>query len=261
MKFKKIILCFLILSILVCTCGCGLGHKEIVRDGVEYDKRRDNAGDYYLSVTSVGWDFTATDPFYIPPEIDGIPVKRVGNSGGIMADPTATIGGVEKLYFPWTIAVAPEHIRYINVGKSDENDVVHYKEVKYIISSSVKTLIDYEPRSDVIYAVPDTLYNDYKENGLQQRYNILPANIALMFNYDDNPNEGYFFVDLLEESGKIVKPPYNPKREGYKFAGWYKESECLNAWDFENDIVEINFDEEGERIYEEVCLYAKWEKK
>ena len=125
--------------------------------------------------------------------------------------------------------------------------------------------------SYMIFVIPKCMYNDPIQTSsvrgirakidIREYSNIIPANIAYFFNYEENPNEGYFFVDLLEESAKITKPPYDPKREGYKFAGWYKEAECVNAWDFENDIVEINFDEEGERIYEEFCLYAKWVKK
>ena len=80
-----------------------------------------------------------------------------------------------------------------------------------------------------------------------------------MFNYDNNPNEGYFFVDLIEESGKLMKPPYDPRRDGYTFQGWYKDEACIKAWDFENDTVTIQFDEEGNHIYEEIRLYAKWE--
>ena len=30
---------------------------------------------------------------------------------------------------------------------------------------------------------------------------------------------------------------------------------------FDNDTIEVKFDEEGNRIYEEICLYAKWIKK
>ena len=86
----------------------------------------------------------------------------------------------------------------------------------------------------------------------------IPANISYMFNYEENPNEGYFFIDLVEESGKLIKPPYDPKREGYKFDGWYKESECVNQWNFDTDEVKINYNEEGERIYEEITLFAKW---
>ena len=66
-------------------------------------------------------------------------------------------------------------------------------------------------------------------------------------------------MDLLESAGKLTKPPYDPKREGYNFAGWYIDPECTDKWNFENDVVTINFDEEGNRIYEEFCLYAKWE--
>ena len=65
-------------------------------------------------------------------------------------------------------------------------------------------------------------------------------------------------MDLIEETGKLTKPPYDPKRVGYEFRGWYKDSKCEEEWDFEKDIVEIHFDEEGNRIYEEFCLYAKW---
>jgi len=79
-----------------------------------------------------------------------------------------------------------------------------------------------------------------------------------MFNYKENPNQGYFFVDLIETTCTITPPPYNPKREGYTFAGWYKEPECITPWNFDTDVITIEFDEEGNRIYEEVCLYAKW---
>ena len=273
MKFKKTILCVLILSILLCTCGCALGSDEIERDGVTYDKRRVSDGDHYLSVTLVTGDFTATDSCYIPPEIDGIPVKRVGNSGGIMTAPFATLGSVEKIYFPWTIEEAPlgGDIRWYATVITDENGNELKYSTKCIISANTSTLIDNALRKDKIHVVPKKMYDSYDRylsvNNLhthivlKEEPNVLPANISYFFNYEENPNEGYFFVDLLEESGKLTKPPYDPKRTGYKFAGWYKEAECVSVWDFEKDIVEISFDEEGNRIYEEICLYAKWEKK
>ena len=63
---------------------------------------------------------------------------------------------------------------------------------------------------------------------------------------------------MIEKTDTIIKTPYDPKREGYTFAGWYKEPECINAWNFDTDVITIKFDEEGKRIYEEICLYAKW---
>ena len=106
--------------------------------------------------------------------------------------------------------------------------------------------------------MPKKLYDNREFTKNANRY--VPANIAYLFNHEGSPNRNYFFIDIIEESGKLTKPPYDPKREGYTFAGWYKDEACTEIFDFDNDIVEIKFDEEGNRIYEEFCLYAKWDK-
>jgi len=49
------------------------------------------------------------------------------------------------------------------------------------------------------------------------------------------------------EHGGLVIEPTAPTRTGYVFAGWYKEFECINAWDFANDTVTSD-----------VTLYAQW---
>ncbi|WP_422480937.1 BspA family leucine-rich repeat surface protein, partial [Pleomorphochaeta sp. DL1XJH-081] len=41
--------------------------------------------------------------------------------------------------------------------------------------------------------------------------------------------------------------PSHPEKEGYSFGGWYKESECLNAWNFDIDVVSSD-----------ITLYARW---
>lgn len=41
--------------------------------------------------------------------------------------------------------------------------------------------------------------------------------------------------------------PVEPTRIGYTFGGWYKEADCTNVWDFDNDVVTGN-----------ITLYAKW---
>jgi uncharacterized repeat protein (TIGR02543 family) len=45
---------------------------------------------------------------------------------------------------------------------------------------------------------------------------------------------------------KIVKPN-DPTKDGFVFAGWYKEAECKNIWSFLTDVVNGN-----------ITLYAKW---
>jgi uncharacterized repeat protein (TIGR02543 family) len=48
-------------------------------------------------------------------------------------------------------------------------------------------------------------------------------------------------------SGSTITPPTPPARSGYTFAGWYKVSTCVNAWNFSSDTVTGN-----------ITLYAKW---
>lgn len=48
-------------------------------------------------------------------------------------------------------------------------------------------------------------------------------------------------------SGTIISEPPVPTKAGFTFAGWYKEAEGTNAWNFAEDTVTSN-----------VTLYAKW---
>ena len=49
------------------------------------------------------------------------------------------------------------------------------------------------------------------------------------------------------ERGGLVTEPTAPTKTSYTFAGWYKELECTNSWDFDTDTVASD-----------VTLYAKW---
>ena len=87
------------------------------------------------------------------------------------------------------------------------------------------------------------------------------ANVTYMYNYDNAPNGGYYWADNYENDLIKYIPP-EPKREGYTFVGWYKDRECTEKWNFENDktgdniIVDSPFNLGFK--YTGTYLYAKW---
>jgi len=47
--------------------------------------------------------------------------------------------------------------------------------------------------------------------------------------------------------GEKAARPTDPVKEGYSLAGWYKEADCTNVWNFDSDTVTAD-----------ITLYAKW---
>ena len=85
------------------------------------------------------------------------------------------------------------------------------------------------------------------------------ANVSYYYNYEQAPNDGYYWIDNYNYGEKIDYIPPIPERDGYAFDGWYKESDCINKWDFETDALpQAQVDDQGQEIYQETKLYAKW---
>src|SRR5690606_6690755 len=61
-------------------------------------------------------------------------------------------------------------------------------------------------------------------------------------------NGGSDVEDVTADYDTKITAPGTPEREGYTFAGWCKEAELTNAWDFDADTVPVNG----------ITLYAKW---
>ena len=231
----------LLLALLViCLCSFSCAPSIIVVDGVEY-YRTTNGHIFYYCTCGIAEDARDEEILYVLDEIDGVSVIDINvyMGDGVLFDSE----DLERIYFPWTISVSEADF-----------SIESSKEHVYLISSSLKFLCP--DKYEYCLVVPVVGYEKLDDF---EKSDALPANIAYMFNHPGNPNEGYFFVDLIEESGKIMKPPYDPRRVGYTFLGWYKDEACTEKWDFETDEITIQFDEEGNRIYEEIQLYAGWE--
>ena len=67
--------------------------------------------------------------------------------------------------------------------------------------------------------------------------------------FDSQGGTDVEFVDGIPYE-ELIPQPEAPTREGYSFTGWYLEPGCVTRWDMEND-----------RVYQDMTLYAGWEKK
>lgn len=104
----------------------------------------------------------------------------------------------------------------------------------------------------------------YKENSCLNEWNfssdVVTSDITLYAKWSLEPVVNKYTVTFnanghgsapasitnVEEGSRIAKPA-DPSASGYIFGGWYKEKECVNAWNFNTDTVTAN-----------ITLYAKW---
>jgi len=91
------------------------------------------------------------------------------------------------------------------------------------------------------------------------------SNIQFMYNYEEAPNEGYYWIDDLETGETLSYIPKDPTREGYTFGGWYADKECTTPYDFTAPYVKKELEEDytydGYLNYVEnypTFIYAKW---
>ena len=244
--FRGFLLTLLLCAMLTSLVACRKG--ELIDGIMYYTVYRDDVPSYY-SVYALAEASNDKKIVYIPDEVNGLPVKSVSNLA-YFSSAHFNSDAMERLYFPWSITYSDGERDNCFFGASSLSDYI------IIISPSMNSIITY----DVSFhnCVPLALYESMNAS---DRRAFIPANVAYMFNYEENPNEGYFFIDLVEdEGGVLTKPPYDPKREGYTFVGWFKDAGCEDAWSFESDTITLRFDENDYLIYEEIRLYAGWEK-
>ena len=86
--------------------------------------------------------------------------------------------------------------------------------------------------SDTIPAYDITLYAKWKINTYTVTF---------------DSQGGSTVAPMTVEYDNTITAPAPPARTGYTFQGWYKESSCTTAWDFDNDTVTAD-----------ITLYAKW---
>jgi uncharacterized repeat protein (TIGR02543 family) len=76
------------------------------------------------------------------------------------------------------------------------------------------------------------------------------SKLTLLFsaNTTDASVSGMPANQSLDYNGIVAAPAADPARNGYGFGGWYKEPDCITAWNFADDTVTVN----------NTVIYAKW---
>ena len=252
---KKIMSVVMSIVMLLMCCGlAGCNPNEIeVGDFIYY---KENAGTKNVAVEEISALGKEKEYLYIPEKIifrrQEYFVTQVGALGWVSCrDFMVDSDNLKFLYFPWTVCPLETFVRF-------------YSPKLEAVFITCTTCVCYDGRYlgnwvdkpiDVIYS--KFLFCKYFGETLEPisrgSYTCRPANIAFMFNYEGNPNNGYYSIDYLEETGKIHEPP-NPIRDGYDFGGWFADEECTMVWDFDKTEAIIS------EAYQEIKLYAKWVK-
>ena len=104
-----------------------------------------------------------------------------------------------------------------------------------------------------------TYYYTKDNDEYKKRFEGRAANVSYYYNYEKAPNDGYYWIDNCNYGETIEYIPEQPIRDGYTFGGWYRDSACVNEWNFECDTLpQAQYDEQEKEIYQETKLYAKW---
>ena len=218
-------------------------------------KKTSKCVESYIRILGLSEEGRKKEIIIVPHYIDGIEVKEIGRRNFLDTRGYWYSDALKKVYIPFQAVVW-------DVIRSDEKYCPNLEKI-IIVENELAEQTYY--KNDDIYITSlhhEDLNNSFSANYASYRF-IYCANVSYMYNYNDSPNHGYYWIDDYDYGTHITFIPDNPTREGYIFDGWYKEEECINKWDFETDVLsDIEYIKPGypEVKYQETILYAKWVK-
>ena len=255
-SIKKICLLISIITFVLTLTSCSNSPRRTIYESGYFQYKIldiDRDGVKEILIMGLTEEGKQQETIVIPTVIDEYEVVSLGHNNGFQGEQGYIYSyNLRKIYIT-------NHITEIGNNHFIEKDDTH--KVIYIgtvdINNNFNDWHDILGSMDVIY-IPQTLIsdNDFFFNYELFKSKYIFANVLYDLNYGEN---NIFLVDDCDGTTVNVLPP-NPIRQGYNFIGWYKEPECINVWDFENDIVPAKeYSDNGEYILKETILYAKWE--
>lgn len=255
-KIRVVFICLIIVLLLMCCMGSKCQGRQTAP--IEYGDfyysimTDEETGERYIRMQGLTEQGQQKKYVIVPSEIDGINVRELNYCGGAWYYEGALISdNLEKIYIPTSVTV-------MNIS------FMHCPRLNKVIMLDKNGLDMYDDREGINIFIISNEYSlaDYGFNNFYQYIfpvNVYFANVSFMYNYEQAENNGYYWIDDLDYGTRIEYVPENPEREGYTFGGWYKESECVNEWNFETDTLpEQVLTDDGEEKYQETRLYAKW---
>ncbi len=165
---------------------------------------------------------------------------------------TDTVTKDITLYAKWT---EKEYTISIKAGSNGSVDLAKLENVKYrseIYADGNKL----NAGANVVTATPDANYEFDKWTGIPDD-GLVTGDVELSASFKikkytvsfDLKGHGTAIDKETVEYGSSAAKPADPAATGYIFGGWFRDSECTDAWDFDTDTVK-----------EDITLYAKWTK-
>ena len=240
------------LSMIVCSMFLLSGCKEKIYTSGDFIYRVNGDRFFLEGLSEQG---KQKETIVIPKEIDGYTVDHYTYLYGLSYRGNFESENLRQIYIIPNVSMykvncdfMPNLNKIILIGTRNKEDEL----IVYSQDHSVQ-----------VYLSSIENYNDFYSDetgclGGLIRYLWL-SNCNYFYNYEGAENDGYYWSDNYDYGEKITYVPQNPKREGYIFGGWFQEPECVNIWNFDTDTLpEAKYNEEGEALYQETRLYAKW---
>lgn len=184
-----------------------------------------------------------------PEYIEGLKVEELGrNIAWIGSHGIIESSKLKKLFFPYNLSISSDAIQdSVNL---EGVFILEHIIPEYYIATGLSIYLTSNHYSN------SNLTNFYGSDGYSNYYF---SNVSYYYNYENAPNDGYYWIDNYNYGEKIEYIPEQPIRDRYTFGGWYKDPECVDAWNFEIDALpQTQYDEQEKEIYQETKLYAKW---
>ena len=211
------------------------------------DVKNKNVVEKFVRIRKITEEAKLKKTLVVPQYVEGIEVKEIGWRGLPICNWNTRV--LEKIYIPFL----PKKIYDPSVS------------CQFIILTNVIP-------DDVELQVYAYITSFYHEEGVSNNFvpeikginsyncsNCRFANVSYMYNYDEAPNDGYYWIDDYEYGEIITYRPEDPIRDGYLFGGWYKEKECINKWNFDDDKLPEEINPGAHQYsYQETILFAKW---